>query len=74
MTSYCPQARYAAAPEEWQAGEHYRTAQEALRWNDHLLRSRDDIIAVRVVASNWEPTARFNPNPQRWEWKGPRRK
>ena len=72
-TSFCPQARYADAPEQWCDGERYATHDEALSWNNHLLRSHDDIVATRVIASELEPTARFNPNPQRWKQKGPRK-
>ena len=51
-TSHCPQARFADAPEEWRDGERYATAREAILWNEHLIRSRDDIIATRVIASD----------------------
>ena len=72
-TSFCPQARYADAPEEWRDGERYATHDEALGWNDHLLRSRDDIVATRVVASELEPTAKFYLNTPRRNWKRPRK-
>lgn len=58
-TSHCPQARYADAPDEWRDGERYATYDEAWRWNEHLIRTRDDIIATRVVASPLPPTEKL---------------
>ena len=63
--SFVPQAQFADAPEEWRDGERYATEEEALLWNGHLIRSRDDVIATRVVRSDSEPTAKFHPNRRR---------
>jgi hypothetical protein len=58
MTSYCPQTRFAAAPDRWFGGEgvRYATRAEAEASLAEIIAARPDLLETRVVESIRKPT------------------
>jgi hypothetical protein len=71
MTSYCPQVRYAAAPDQWLGGENtgwrYATFDEAQASLTHIKLTREDLLESRVIESRLKPTRWKLSDDQRWK-------